>query len=139
MRQKSNRPLRSMQAPIHGNACSGSVVCRATAAASRRRARDDLCAAGMAADHLVLDEADDGGEDRPAAAAAYHLADQGADVGGTRRTREGRNQRRQKLAAAQATDCARDRVAERTKADVLESSSRAISAERTGNDLDDEI
>src|SRR5262245_4661234 len=121
MRQKSNRPLRSMQAPIHGNACSGSVVCRATAAASRRCARDDLGAAGMTADHLVLDEADDGSEDRAADTAAHRLADQGADVGAASSSREGRNQRRQKLAAAQATDRARDRVAERTKVDVLES------------------
>src|SRR6476646_1657477 len=68
----------------------------------------------MAAHHLVLDEAGDDREDRATDPAAHGFT-------------------------AQSANRARYRIAERAKAHVLQRGTRAIAAERTGYDLDDEI
>jgi hypothetical protein len=88
---------------------------------------------------LVLDETDYCGQDRSSDTAACNLTDQGAKVQAascypSQRWDEGL----EKLSANAAADGAGERVSEGSEIRIFQTGTHGISADGTGNDLDDE-
>src|SRR3954452_21756994 len=88
---------------------------------------------------LVLDRADDRGENGSGNATAGHLADDAADVRGRSAVGEQRNQHAENLTAGAAANGTHDGIHKRPEIDVLGRASCDIAADGAADDLDDQI
>src|ERR1700759_1939751 len=88
---------------------------------------------GASVSHSVLDQADDGCEDRARNAAADGLPNQCTDIDIARGALQQRQQARQQRSTAGPADRAGKRIAERAEVEVLHRGAGGVAAERTGD------
>src|ERR1700691_233916 len=89
--------------------------------------------------HAVHDHADDRRDDRAGYAATDQLADKRADIHAAGRPLQHRDERRQERPARRAAQSASDRVAGGSEVHILCRRADRIAADRTSNELDDEV
>ena len=88
---------------------------------------------------LILDGADDGGENGTRNTPTGHLADDAADIRRRGRIGEQRKEHSENLSPDPAADCTREGVPKRTEVDILGGTRGDISADGAANDLYDEV
>ena len=89
--------------------------------------------------HLVLYEPNDRCDDRPSDAAANCLTEESTDIHAAGCTAQHRHKCGEDLTSNAASNCARDGVARRAEAHVLQRRARCIATECTGYNLNYEI
>jgi hypothetical protein len=91
--------------------------------------------------HSFLDQTDDGGNNGAGDAAARGLAKHGGYIKAASRSRscQSRDQRSKEMAANPAAQSATDRIADRTKIDVLLRAARSIAAYGAGDGLNEQV
>src|SRR4249919_1759339 len=89
--------------------------------------------------HLVLYEPNDRCDDRPSNAAANCLTEESTDIHAAGCTAQHRHKCGEDLTSNAASNCARDGVARRAEAHVLQRRARCIATECTGYNLNYEI
>src|ERR1700722_6652502 len=115
--------------------------CPGPAERQRMRRGTDLCLA-VSADSsggLVLESADDRGENGPRHATSGDLADDAADIRCRSAVGEQRQQHAEDLSPDAAADGAGDSISDCPEFDVLRRARRDISTDSAADDLDDQI